>query len=63
MKVEKWSSSEGRTEVHYFRDDDEYLFGYNPLLLPPELLEELITWSTSSTMPLQGPTEPVGAFK
>ena len=34
-RVEKWTSTEGRTEIHYFdRDTDEYLFGYNPLLFP-----------------------------
>lgn len=46
-KTEHWKSSEGRTEIHYFRDDDEYLFGYNPQLIPEELLKELIKWANS----------------
>jgi hypothetical protein len=45
MKTERWDSTQGRTEIHYFRDDDEYLFGYNPLIMPEELLEKLIQWS------------------
>jgi len=46
MRIENWHSSEGRTEVHYFRtDDDEYLFGYNPKLIPPELLTKLKLWA------------------
>ena len=46
MRVEKWKSSEGRTEIHYFREkDDEYLFGYNPLLIDEGLLQDLIKWA------------------
>lgn len=46
MRIENWTSSEGRTEIHYFRtSDDEYLFGYNPQLCPPELLEKLKQWA------------------
>ncbi len=46
MKIEKWTSTEGRTEIHYFRSkDDEYLFGYNPLIMPIELLDELRRWA------------------
>jgi len=46
MRIEKWESSEGRTEIHYFRTkDDEYLFGYNPLIMPKELLTELENWA------------------
>lgn len=45
-RIENWKSSEGRTEVHYFRtSDDEYLFGYNPLIMPEELLQQLKDWS------------------
>jgi hypothetical protein len=47
-RIEKWTSTEGRTEIHYFRaEDDEYLFGYNPLLLPEELLFELKEWANA----------------
>lgn len=47
-RIEKWTSTEGRTEIHYFRTkDDEYLFGYNPILIPKELLDSLIAWSES----------------
>jgi hypothetical protein len=46
MRIEKWESSEGRTEVHFFRTrDDEYLFGCNPLLIPQELLFALEAWA------------------
>jgi len=46
MRVEKWESSEGRTEIHYFRTkDDEYLFGYNPLIIPEDLLQKLKDWT------------------
>lgn len=45
-RIEHWQSSQGRTEVHYFRaEDDEYLFGYNPQLIKPELLQTLIEWA------------------
>lgn len=41
--TEKWTSTEGRTEIHYFRkQDDEYLFGYNPLIMPAEIAEEIL---------------------
>lgn len=46
--TEVWKSDHARTEIHYFRDDDEYLFGYNPIIMPPELLEKLIEWSKSA---------------
>lgn len=40
---EKWTSTEGRTEIHYFRvSDDEYLFGYNPLLFPDFPIKEFL---------------------
>jgi hypothetical protein len=39
--IEEWNSTQGRSEVHYFRDDDEYLFGYNPLLLNQEQIDTL----------------------
>ncbi len=42
--IEEWESSQARSEIHYFRDDDEYLFGYNPQLIPKELLEQLLEW-------------------
>lgn len=46
MRIENWKSSEGRTEVHYFRtSDDEYLFGYNPQIIPQELLDKLVEWA------------------
>lgn len=42
-RVEKWTSSEGRTEIHYFRlSDDEYLFGYNPLLIREEEVAKIL---------------------
>jgi hypothetical protein len=45
-RIEEWTSSEGRTEIHYFRaEDDEYLFGYNPLIIPEHLLHALQTWA------------------
>ena len=45
-RIEEWKSSEGRTEIHYFRaEDDEYLFGFNPLLMSPELVDALKTWA------------------
>ena len=45
-RIEHWTSSEGRMEAHYFREkDDEYLFGYNPLIMPEELLNQLIDWA------------------
>jgi hypothetical protein len=45
-RIEEWKSSEGRTEIHYFRaKDDEYLFGYNPLITPTELLDQLRLWA------------------
>lgn len=45
-RIERWESSEGRTEIHYFRTkDDEYLFGYNPLLIDEKLLSSLIEWA------------------
>lgn len=43
--TEEWESDQARTEIHYFREDDEYLFGYNPQLIPPELLERLLEWA------------------
>lgn len=46
MRVEHWHSSEGRTETHFFREkDDEYLFGYNPLITPDDLVEKLKEWA------------------
>lgn len=42
--IEKWTSSEGRTEIHYFTEDDEYLFGYNPLIMPDDVLNNLKKW-------------------
>jgi hypothetical protein len=48
-RIETWHSNEGRTEIHYFRaSDDEYLFGYNPLITPPELLEKLQEWAINA---------------
>jgi len=45
-RIEEWKSSEGRTEVHYFRlKDDEYLFGYNPTLMSVEFAEALKEWA------------------
>jgi len=45
-RTEVWKSTEGRTEVHYFRTkDDEYLFGYNPDLIPEDLLFDLKEWA------------------
>jgi hypothetical protein len=45
MRIEKWKSSEGRAELHYFRaEDGEYLFGYNPQLVPEELLESVLKY-------------------
>jgi hypothetical protein len=43
--TEVWSSDHARTEIHYFTDEDEYLFGYNPLILPEELLDKLKFWA------------------
>jgi hypothetical protein len=52
MRVEEWRSTEGRTEVHFFREkDDEYLFGYNPLLMPEELVDYLKKWGRTRSMP------------
>ncbi len=46
-KIEKWTSSEGRTEIHYFdATNDEYLFGYNPLIMPEDLLDDLRRWAS-----------------
>lgn len=48
VRIEHWQSSEGRTEVHFFRtSDDEYLFGYNPQLLPSDMRDELLRWADS----------------
>ena len=48
-KIEKWTSSEGRTEIHYFRaKDDEYLFGYNPLIMPVDVLDNLLIWARTN---------------
>ena len=48
MRIEEWKSSEGRTEIHYFRaEDDEYLFGYNPLIMPTNLLRDLLDWANA----------------
>lgn len=48
FRIEKWTSTEGRTEVHYFRaEDDEYLFGYNPLILPADIMADLVDWANS----------------
>lgn len=45
-RIENWKSSEGRTEIHYFRTkDDEYLFGFNPLITPPHLMVPLFDWA------------------
>ena len=45
-KIEEWKISEGRTEIHYSRaEDDEYLFGYNPLIMPTNLLRDLLDWA------------------
>ena len=47
-RIEEWTSSEGRTEIHYFRaEDDEYLFGYNPLIMPRDLFNALLDWANS----------------
>ncbi len=43
--VEKWESTQGRAEVHYFKDDaEEYLFGYNPQLIPDALFEPVLIY-------------------
>jgi len=43
--VEKWESTQGRAEIHYFKDDvEEYLFGYNPQLIPDSLFEPILTY-------------------
>lgn len=51
-RIETWNSSEGRTEVHYFNAvTDEYLFGYNPLIIPDYLMEALKVWVSTDYMP------------
>lgn len=45
-RIENWTSSEGRTETHYFRlKDDEYLFGINPQIVSIEFHEALKEWA------------------
>jgi hypothetical protein len=43
MKVEVWKSDQNREEIHYFEDDGEtYLFGYNPRLIPKEIMDYVL---------------------
>jgi hypothetical protein len=45
IHLEKWTSTEGRTETHWFDDNsDEYLFGYNEEVIPRELVEPIFQW-------------------
>lgn len=42
MRLEEWNSSNNEQERHYFKDDDQtYLFGYNPKILPEEWFDEI----------------------
>lgn len=50
LRLEKWYSTENRHEEHFFLADglaagyqeSAYVFGYNPELIPPELVKKII---------------------
>lgn len=45
MRIERWTSSENREEIHYFVNDMEtYLFGYNPEVIPKDVVSPIIEW-------------------
>lgn len=45
MKIEEWNCSNNEQERHYFKDNDqEYLFGYNPALIPNEVIIPVIKY-------------------
>lgn len=44
-RIEVWTSTQNREEIHYFEDDMEtYFFGYNPEIIPEELIKPLIEY-------------------
>lgn len=47
-RTEKWTSSENREEIHYFENDMEtYYFGYNPEIIPYDVVRPIIEWLES----------------
>jgi len=43
LRVERWHSSEGRTEIHFFLPGTQtYVFGFNPELIDERLIVPLI---------------------
>lgn len=44
-RIETWTSSQNREEIHFFEDDMEtYFFGYNPEIIPIDLIQPLLTY-------------------